>query len=112
MEKRSIGVAILLSIITCGIYIIYWMYKITKDVTSFNGENTNPAMELLLMFVTCGIYTYFWNYKMGKRLYTAQLNAGDTHASDESVLYLILAIFGLGIVSVAIMQSNINKLAY
>ncbi|HHX18442.1 MAG TPA: DUF4234 domain-containing protein [Clostridium sp.] len=111
MEKRSIGTAILLSIITCGIYGIYWMYKMTEDITNYNGENANPGTEILLMIVTCGIYVYFWNYKMGKRIYTAQLNTEGAVASDESVLYLILTLLGLSIVSVAIMQSNINKLS-
>lgn len=110
MEQRDIGMSIFLSIITCGIYAIYWMYKITEEMINFNGENTNARTEILLMFVTCGIYGIYWNYKMGKRIYTAQLNTEQSNASDESTLYLILAFLGLSIVSVAIMQSNMNKL--
>ena len=43
---------------------------------------------------------------MGKRIAQAR-----SSSSDDSVLYVILSIFGLGIVSLAIMQSNMNSLA-
>ena len=47
---------------------------------------------------------------MGKTLYTAgQKNGVDI--ADNSVLYLVLGLFGLGIVNYCIMQSDLNKLA-
>lgn len=106
MSQRNVGVAILLSIITCGIYTLYWMYKMTQEITEYNNENANPGVELILSLVTCGIYYYYWNYKMGKRLGQARGTP-----SDDSILFLILAIFGLGIVSLAIMQSQMNSIA-
>ncbi|WP_010250867.1 DUF4234 domain-containing protein [Acetivibrio cellulolyticus] len=109
MTQRNVGVGILLSIVTCGIYSLYWMYKVTQEITEYNHENANPGMELVLSLVTCGIYSIYWNYKMGKRILQARLNSGSS-ASDDSILYLILSIFGLGIVSLAIMQNNMNNL--
>jgi hypothetical protein len=106
MTERSVGVSILLSILTCGIYAWYWMYKVTQEVTEFNNENANPGVEVVLSLVTCGIYYLYWNYKMGKRIAVAR-----SSSSDDSILYLILALFGLGIVSLAIMQSNLNNIA-
>ena len=38
VERRSIGVCILLSIITLGIYMFYWMYKVNDDVAVVSGE--------------------------------------------------------------------------
>lgn len=109
MTKRSIGTSILLYFVTCGFYLIYWMYKVTQEITQYNNEDASPGIEVLLSFVTCGIYYIYWNYKMGKRIFQAQQNSG-TAASDDSLLYLILSIFGLGIVSLAIMQNNMNNL--
>lgn len=106
MTQRSIGVSILLSIVTCGIYAYYWMFKMTQEITDYNNENANPGVELVLSLVTCGIYYIYWNYKMGKRIAQAC-----SPSSDNSILYLILAIFGLGIVSMAIMQSSMNNIA-
>ena len=45
---------------------------------------------------------------MGKLLNDARVNNGLT-ASDNSVLYLILDLFGLGIVDYALMQNTIYK---
>lgn len=106
MTQRNIGMAILFSIISCGIYGLYWMYKITQEITEYNNESANPTTELLLSIFTFGIYYLYWNYKMGKRIAQAR-----SSSSDDSILYLILAFFGLGIVSLAIMQNNMNTLA-
>lgn len=111
IQKRNIGLAILYSIITCGLYGMYWFVKITDEANTLSGETepTSGGLSLLLLIVTCGIYGYFWSYKMGKIMYKAQERAG-MHPSDNSILYLILAFFQLSIVSYAIIQSDINDL--
>lgn len=69
---RSLLVYILLSIVTCGIYGWYFIYKLAKDVnTCCDGDGENTAgllMLILLSIVTCGIYSYIWFYKLGDRL--------------------------------------------
>ncbi len=110
IEKRNIGLAILFSILTCGIYSIYWFIKMTDESNALSGElEMSGGMAFLLTIVTCGIYTLFWNYKMGKKMQIAQQRAG-VPAADNSVLYLILAIFGFQIISYCIIQSDINAL--
>lgn len=110
IQKRSIGLAILFSILTCGIYSMYWFVKMTDEANALSGEaETSGGIALLLTIVTCGIYSLFWNYKMGKTMEKAQQRAG-VAATDNSVLYLILAIFGFQIVSYCIIQSDINTL--
>ena len=47
---------------------------------------------------------------MGKKMAAAQERAG-FNPNDNSVLYLILSIFGFQIISYAIIQSDINKIA-
>ena len=64
----------------------------------------------LFTIITCGIYSFFWAYKMGKNIYRAQV-ARDVPASDNSVLYVILQIFGLGIVNYCLIQNDINNMA-
>jgi hypothetical protein len=109
MAKRSVATAIILSIVTCGIYNIIWMISLSNEVSAFNGENQEGGMEFLLMLVTCGIYGIYWYYKMGQKLVRAKQRAGQ-YAQDNSILYLILALFGLGIVSMALMQSQANEI--
>lgn len=110
LQKRNIGLALILTILTCGLYSIYWFVKLTDEAKYLSGnqEEVSGGMALLLTIVTCGIYILFWNYKMGKTIYMAQERAGSMK-QDNSVLYLVLGIFQLTIISYCIMQSDINN---
>ncbi|HLU22790.1 MAG TPA: DUF4234 domain-containing protein [Bacillaceae bacterium] len=110
VQQRSIGLAIFLYFITCGLYAIYWMYVLTNEIGHLSGDSSfSGGKVILLSIITCGIYSLFWYYQLGKHIQQAQENKG-VRASDESIIYLVLGIFGLGIVSMAIAQSNVNKL--
>ncbi len=110
VQQRSIAVCIILSLITCGIYSLYWIYVLNQDVNSVAGEEpqTGGGMVILLGLITCGIYWWFWLYKMGEKVQTIKSNNGLT-ASSDAVLYLVLAIFGLSIIDLALMQDTVNK---
>ena len=111
IKRRDIAITIILSIVTCGIYAIYWFIMMTEDVNTLTDDHkTSGGLAFVLTLVTCGIYGYFWAYSMGKRIYTYQQAKGEV-ASDNSVLYLVLQIFGLGIVTSALIQSELNKYA-
>ncbi len=111
ITKREIALAILLSIITCGIYSIYWFIVMTDESNKVSGDNsTSGGMAFLFTILTCGIYSIYWYYKMGQKLYLA----GKTYnkdISDNSILYLILGLFGFGIVSYCLIQNDLNKFA-
>lgn len=113
VTSRNIAVAIILSIVTCGIYFYYWMYCLTEDVNTLSGDTsaTSGGMVILLSIVTCGIYAWYWMYKQGERLDTAKTSRG-MPSSNSGIIYLLLSIFGLGIISYALMQNEINKLCY
>ncbi len=111
IQKRDIVVAILLSIITCGIYGLYWMVVMTDDANKVSGDNkTSGGMALLFSIITCGIYGLYWNYKMGEKMYQAGNKYG-MDIANNSVLYLILSVFGLTIVNYCLIQSDLNKFA-
>ena len=99
------------SLVTCGIYAIYWFVCLTNDAArAAKDTNFSGGMSLLFTIITCGIYGFYWYYKMGKTLKIANDQAGIS-ASDNSVLYLLLGIFGLGIVNYCIMQNELNAIA-
>ena len=111
VQKRDIVVAIILSLVTCGIYGIYWFICLTNDSNKASGDyKTSGGMAFLLTLVTCGIYGWYWYYQMGKKMVQAGANNG-VAIEDNSVLYLILGIFGLGIVDYCLIQSDLNKIA-
>lgn len=112
VERRNIALCIILSIITCGIYGWYWLYKLTEDVNALSGDQnaTSGGMVILFSILTCNIYQWFWLYKQGDRIDRIKTSRG-LPASNSAILYLILGIFGLSVVSWAIMQNEINDFA-
>lgn len=71
-DDRGLISYILLTLITCGIYSYYFIYKMAADVNiacEGDGEETAGLVAfILLSLVTCGIYAYIWYYKLGNRL--------------------------------------------
>ena len=69
---RSLLVYILLNFITCGIYGLYFIYALARDVNvvcAGDGRNTAGLLKLVLFsFLTCGLYGLFWFYSLGNRL--------------------------------------------
>lgn len=65
---------------------------------------SSGGLTFLFMFLTGGIYTFYWWYILGKEI----RKVGGRE--DRSALYLVLALFGLGIVSFAVAQSDINDI--
>lgn len=112
IERRNIAVCIVLTLVTCGIYGIYWIVCLTNDVNTVSGDvnGTSGGMVVLLTIVTCGIYGIYWAYKQGEKLDFTKNNRG-IPSSNSGVLYLILQIFGFGIIVYALMQNELNKLA-
>ncbi len=110
MEKRDVGMAILWTLLTCGIYGIFWFIKLTDEANTLSWDHdVTGGMAFLLSMVTCGLYTIYWNYKMGQKIAKAQERAG-VQVTDNSILYLILPLIGLQIVSYALIQTEINAL--
>lgn len=113
LRQRSVALSIVLSIVTCGIYGIYWFVTLNNDIKAASKDSTlaSGGVAYILTIVTCGIYGFYWAYRMGKALEQGQKNAGFEVTNDNSVLYLILQIFGLLIINLAIMQSQMNVIA-
>ena len=108
-QNRNIPLAIIFSIITCGIYLLYWLYKISEETRAMTGnaDSGSPGLDVVLEIVTCGVYGFFVVYQSAKRIYQYETQEG-LAASDDSVMLTVLAIFGW-IIALAILQSKLNK---
>lgn len=108
IKERNLAVAIILTIVTCGIYGLYWFVKLTDETKYLTGTDGAAGITaLLLTLVTCGIYGLYWNYKLGEKVDMLKRNRGQDSTSS-SVLFIILAICGLTIVNYVIAQSELN----
>ena len=106
VKERGIAMAIILSIVTFGIYGIYWFVKITDELNTVAGtpEDTSGLKAFLFSLITLGIYNIYWYYKMGDKI-----DKYENTNSSKGILYLILGLLGFGIISYALIQDSINK---
>ena len=112
VTKRDIAISIILSIFTCGIYSIIWFIELNDDVKRVSGDTTMPSggVAFLLSLVTCGIYGLYWAYKMGELMKVAE-TTNNLPLKDNSLIYILLNLFGLSIVTYALIQSELNTIA-
>ena len=110
MKKRELVICIILTIVTFGIYGIYWFFCLHNDTQRVaSEEGTSAIVAFLLSIVTCGIYSFYWIYRRGQLIEKAYQQRG-RNESDKAVVYLILSIVGLSIIAYALMQNEINKI--
>lgn len=111
-QKRDIATAIILSIVTCGIYGIYWFICLTDDVNRISQKPNaiSGGLAFLLMLVTCGIYGFVWAYQMGVQVNESRALRGRSTESNLSIVYLLLTLFGMQIVVYALLQEEVNQL--
>jgi hypothetical protein len=108
-EKRDPIMVLILGILTCGIYAVYWTYKTSSEIKDALGrEDINPALDAVLTFVTCFIWLIYLAYKYPQLLLQLQDKAG-LPRNDISLISLILAIVGLSPVSFFMIQSELNN---
>lgn len=106
IKERNVVMCLVLSIVTCGIYSIYWAICMGREAVSVNDPNDNGVLEIILLLFLPFVGFYLAEQKLAKGC-----AAKGIEHKDNSVLYLILGLVGLGIVNFFMMQTDLNKLA-
>jgi hypothetical protein len=107
--ERSIVLYIILSLLTCGLFAIYWFIVVAGDIRTLRGtSDPNGILDFIIGVLTCGIYTYVCYYRYSKYIVEIQQKMGRP-VNDVSVLAVILAIF-VSLVSLALIQNEINNI--
>lgn len=101
MRRRSIAGMIILTVITCGIYYFIAFVQVFSDINYESREGDSAITDLVLTIITCGLWSIYCFYKYSKKL--AYLGT-----EDNTLINVLLAIFGLPIISLCIMQSTMN----
>ncbi len=110
--SSSIVLDILLSLITCGVYQLFWQARQMRALNYFLGEERFSFIKwLLLTVVTCGIYHIYYEYVMAKAITDVQDRRGASPSSELPLLSILLSIFGFTLVADAIQQHEINKIS-
>ena len=109
--RRNIVIGILVSLLACGIYGLYWQYKQMETLNAWlKRDEYSFWLWLLLSIITCGIYGIYYEYKMANGINAVQADNDVVFDSSLPVICVLLAIFGLGIASLAVQQHQINRL--
>jgi hypothetical protein len=108
-ETKNIGVCILLSFVTFGIYAFYWLYTFCKKIRLLNGEYPGAGGEIAMM-IFVPFYSIYWIHTRSKKLYISARRLG-IPIGDNSTANLLLTIFGLGMVAYALIQNDLNTVA-
>ena len=110
VNERSIPLYIVLSVLTCGLFSIYWFIVLADDIRRLKGgTKPNGVTDYLLGLITCGIYLLYCYYQYPKYIVEIQEKKG-IEVNDISLIAILLGIFSLGIVSLALIQNEVNKI--
>lgn len=105
----NIAAGIIFSLLTCGIYNLFWQARQFRALNAFLGrEQFRFWTWFLLSLVTCGIYHIYTEYVMGTSITAIQRNIGKPANENLALISLLLSIFGLMLVADAIQQHEIN----
>lgn len=53
---RDPALTLVLILLTCGIYYLYFIYIVSEETQEFTGDRDfSPGMEIFLSIITCGI---------------------------------------------------------
>ena len=111
IEKKSLLNDALLSLITCRVYVIYWITVTTKDINSYmENEYISPTLACILSIITCGLFDIYWFYKYGNIVFNDMYKKADIDSYGENAFVLVLFFlipFGY-IYSVVTLQSKLN----
>lgn len=112
IKRRNCAIQVILSLLTCGLYSFYWIAVMADDVNRVSGSTKATPGELVVLFslLTCGIYELYWLYTAGDKLDAARTKQG-LPGNSLGIIFLLLAIFGIGIISLVLIQNELNKYA-
>ncbi len=111
-HRVGVGKAIVLSLITCGAYGIYWNYTLFRSMNVLlEREEFDFLKWFLLCAITCGLFNIYYQYKIGSELQAYLTRQGiEGRNQNLAVMGLVLALFKLSVVSHAIFQYELNRL--
>ncbi len=133
-KRRNIFLCILLSVVTCGIYSIYWYYCLTEDTNKLGGTpaTASGGKAILFTVITIGCYGWYWLYQRAKKIDRYHVQRGILESNNRMfylifgiVLSLVVAMVGLwygiypfligillwDIIFYALIQNELNKIA-
>lgn len=110
-HRRDVAAGIFFTVITCGIYNIFWNYRQMKALNALLGrEEFIFGKWALFSLLTCGLYHIYVEYRMGAELQQWLVQNSRAVTSNLAIIGLVLSLLGLTVITDAVYQHEINKL--
>lgn len=104
-QPRGIGFAILMTIITLGIYSLYWVFKTQDEVKEHSGQGVGGVLGLVI-YIVVGMVTWFLIPSEVGKMY--KLDGREAPFSGWTGLWLLLPIIGAFVWFIKI-QGGLNR---
>lgn len=107
--KGNFALDIIFSLLSCGIYSIFWQARIFRVMNAFLGEEKfNVWTWCLLSLITCGIYNVFVQYEVARSINSIQSERRLKVNEMLPLLSVALSIFTHHLLTVGFHQLEIN----
>ncbi|MES2387102.1 MAG: DUF4234 domain-containing protein [Bacteroidota bacterium] len=106
--RRDPILVLILGFITCGIYLIYWNYKVTEVLNSALEREVMSPMLAAFSGCCMPLNLYFY-YVGGNALTEVSQKTGNPQFQDKTVLLMVLGFF-VPMVAAMVMQGHLNEM--
>lgn len=109
--KSNIAKDIIVTILTCGLYNLFWQYRQMKFINLIAGEEKFSFLKwFIFLILTCGLYNFYHEYLMGCEIVILQEKCGVSRSEGLPAISIVLCVIALGIITDAIQQKEINMI--
>ncbi len=119
VTPRSPATVLVLCVVTCGLYQLFWYHHIYEETVAVAGETPTGNgywLDLLLTVITCGVYGVFVDYKLCNLLNGVLQELGHRVDKNESTVVVVLDVSAYltgwmaNLVTTALAQDQLNKI--
>jgi hypothetical protein len=106
--KNDPVMVLVLGIVTCGLYLVYWNMKTAEVINAVVGRELISPVIAVISGCCMPVNVYFY-YLCGQALGEMGELTGNPNLKEKSTLLLILGIF-FPMVSAMIIQGHVNEI--
>lgn len=94
-EIRNPVLVVILSIVTCGIYQLVWLFMVCNEINNLTEEKKVDPVIYFLLGILCFPLIFIGMYKIDEALFDINTKAG-LPANKNFIIWLLLCLVGVG----------------
>lgn len=95
-KRRESIMTIVFTIITCGIYMYYWLYVTMEDINRASGEQKMNSTALLIGMICCAPVMWYVLYQIDKGIVSLSAESGTSYRENFILWLLLSLVAGVG----------------